>query len=146
MARKSFRTASRTETIEFDVDGEVFHCHAQIAAGVLMKFADATSGDTDTPTNGAMMIAMVREFFSAALIKDDRARFFGLLEDPDRFVDLGTLIDIATWLGTEYTARPTGSPSAPTSRETGSGDSSTDGALPTGTTFTRKETPAEVSA
>ena len=139
MPRKSFRTSSRTEVIEFDIDGEVFHCHAQMAAGIMMNFADLTSGDADSPVTGQKMIGAVRDFFRSALVDKDRERFFDLLNAPDRYVDLATLIEIATWLGQEYTSRPTGSPSASTSRETESGDGSTDGALPMGTTFTRKD-------
>lgn len=141
MTRKSFRTSSGGAIIDFDIDGEVFHCHAQMAAGVLMKFADFTSSEGgDDDISGPQIIGAVRDFFKAALVQADRQRFFDLLEDPERYVDLTTLIDIATWLGQQYTARPTGAPSVSTSRETESGDSLTDGALPMGTTFTRKET------
>lgn len=139
MTRKSFRTSSGTNIIDFDIDGEVFRCHATMGAGIMMNFADLTSGDVDNPVSGQKMITAVRDFFRSALIDEDRDRFFELLNAPDRYVDLGTLIEIATWLGQEYTARPTGSPSASTSRETESGGSSTAGVQSGVTTYTRKD-------
>jgi hypothetical protein len=141
MTRKSFRTSTGAANVEFDVDGEVFHCRNEIGAGILMKFADMSLDDPDDATRGHQALAGIRQFFTAALVPVDRQRFFDLLEDPDRPVDINTLIDIATWLGSEYTARPTGTPSSTTSSATGNGDASTAGPVPGGTTFSRKETP-----
>jgi hypothetical protein len=146
MARKSFHTSTATKPIEFDIDGEVFHCNGEMAAGVLMRFADMAIGDEDEddPQRGRAALAVVRDFFKAALTTKDRKRFFDLLEDPDRNVNINMLISIANWLGQEYTARPTGTPSSASSSETDSGVDSTDGVVPGVTTFSRKETPAAV--
>lgn len=141
MARKSFRTSTAATSVEFDIDDEVFRANSQISAGVLMKFADLVIDDEDDESRGQLALHAIREFFTAALVKEDRRRFFDLLEDPDRTVDVNLLVDIANWLGEQYTARPTGTPSSSTSSETASGVDSTDGALPVGTTFSRKETP-----
>ena len=142
MTRKSFRTATSKETVEFDIDGEVFHCHKQISAGVLLQFADMSSDTEDG--SGREAIHAIQTFFNAAIVAEDRDRFNALLSDPDRFIDINLLLEIANWLGEQFTARPTGAPSALTSSETDSGAGSTAGALPVGTTFSRKETPAEV--
>jgi hypothetical protein len=143
--RKSFRTSTAVDTVEFDIDGEVFHANRQMSAGILLQFADMTGaeeGEEMSLTDGRQAVKAVRAFFDAAIVKEDRERFNTLLSDPDRSIDINMLLEIASWLGEQFTARPTGQPSSSTSKAKGNGDASTDGALPVGTTFSRKEMPA----
>lgn len=52
------------------------------------------------------------DFFDAALLPEDRQRFRDLIQDPDVFVHMQTLSEIAVWLYEVYTNRPTTPPTA----------------------------------
>jgi hypothetical protein len=141
MVRKSFHTSQAGELIEFEVDDEVFHSRPKIPAGILMRFATAGKD-----SEGENIILVVRDFFKAALIKGDRERFFALLDDPDRFIDIELLVEIASYLAEKVSGRPTGQPSSSTSLETKPGGNSMDGHGSEVTTYSRTLTLAEHSA
>jgi|SRR6478735_727231 len=139
--KRSFRTAVNTTEIEFDIDGRVFKCQPQLPAGLIMRFADVTAGDNDDDTgaSNSNMIAFIRDFLDAAIVPEQRQEMRDLLNDPDVPISINLLLDILTWLAGEYTARPTGESSSPTSSPPSSGQDSTDGHSPTVTTYSRPE-------
>lgn len=134
--RRSFTTATDSdEPVVFDVNGIEFQCRPQISAGIVMKMGELFAGDDpeagapDIPVNE--MISIIRQFFNHALKPEDRARFNGMLDDPDTPIPLQTLIDIASWLASVYVGnRPTGQNSAGTSPSPSSGGVSTGSATP----------------
>lgn len=137
MVRKTFKAAARDKELEFETsEGEVFHARPKLAAGIILKFTDAVTGDDNKLSE---VIAGMRDFFRGALPPADFMRFNTMLDDPDKGIALDELMDIAGWLAGVYTARPTGTGSPAGSPTSPTGDDSTDGALPAVLTFSRKE-------
>jgi hypothetical protein len=141
-SKRSFRTAVNAAEIEFDIDGRIFRCQPQLPAGLIMRFADVTSGDddeNDTAASNSNMISFIRDFLDAAIVPEQRQEMHDLLNNPDVPISINLLLDVLTWLAAEYTARPTGESSSATSSPPSSGQDSTDGRSPTVTTYSRPE-------
>lgn len=156
MPRKTFQVAIAAEPVSFDLVGPVsgvrnFMCRDRMAAGTLMKFAEAFSGMEDAEESaaaGANAIPVIRDFFNASLMPEGRERFWAMLNDEDEGIPMGTLVEIAGWLAEVYSGdRPTGPTSSGTSGATSTGDGSP-GSLPQPDTqtYSRSEpTPALTS-
>lgn len=151
--RKSFSTATNKKPIEFDIDGQVFKCHPQMAAGMLMRFAevlgDDSNGEELTPAEqsakGKEQITVLRDYFHSALLPEYHADWDHLLNDPNIAISVDTLTEIAAYLAEEYSGgRPTDSASPRKQRKKGSGRTSTAGHSPTVTTYSRP-TPVDSS-
>lgn len=122
MARhKSFGSANPyadREPVTFEIYDETFTCRPAVQGAELLKFGkDAVDNPNEAVLN----------FFQICMNEAEFIRFKDLMEDPDRIVDVQTLGEIAGFLVSEYTARPT-EPSS----------SSTNGPAPTGRTSSRK--------
>jgi hypothetical protein len=141
MAKRSFQTAVNTDPIEFDIDGRTFRCQPQLPAGLIMRFADVTAAndDKDDTSGNTEMIKFIRDFLNAAIVPEQRQEMLDLLDNPDVPVSINLLIDVLSWLATEYTARPTGPSPSATSSPPSSGPGSTDGHKPGVTTYSRPE-------
>lgn len=136
MPRKTFRVAVAAEPIAFDLEGPAsgiqnFKCRDRMAAGTLMKFAEAFADmedDGDNPADaksGANAIPMIRDFFNSALMPEGRDRFWALINSDDDGIPMETLVEIAGWLAEVYSGdRPTGPTSSGTSAGTSTGDAS----------------------
>lgn len=170
MGSKSFRTAAAKEKIEFDIEGgdgdeyevfkEHFVCRGQIPGGLILEYGELSAtmgvdqiGDADsehTPAevlaNGARLLQVVREFFDAALSRKDRDRFLTLIKDPDRPVDIMTLMEIMNWLSSEFSARPTGESSSDSSSAMPTGLALTDGLSYAAPTYSRPDSKQAVSS
>lgn len=132
--RKSFKAATRDEVLEFETStGEVFHCRPRMAAGVILKFTDTIAGENDD-VKLADVIKGLKDFMRGALFAEDYLRFMTMLDDPDVGIELSELMEIAGWLASEHTARPTGADSRSTSPTSPTGTGSTGGAYPEGST------------
>lgn len=164
---KTFRTAVAKEKISFTIEGgdgdeydyyrEDFVCRGAIPAGIIMEFGELSSNLSENANasgadaqalamqQGAKLLSIVKEFFSAALARKDRDRFSALLKDPEKPVPMETLMQIMNYLSAEFSARPTGEPSSNSSPAMSTGADSTDGLLPAGTIFSRPE-PTQAAA
>lgn len=141
MARRSFTVPAPTDTVEFDLEGQTFRCRPRVAAGILMRFAEIIGADEDEDSVSAQdIIRMMREFFEAAVVRDDFERFWALIEDPDTAIPVEMLADIANWLAEQYTQRPTGAPSSGGRANGSSGDALT------GVVYTRESTSPPLTA
>lgn len=100
------------EPVTFDLYGEVFTCKPAVQGAVLLRFGKDTK---DNPAEAVM------SFFELCMPEEEFARFEELIESDDKIVDATTLGEIAGYLASEYTARPTGlggsSTSGPTARK-----------------------------
>jgi hypothetical protein len=138
--RKSFKAASRDEDLEFETStGGVFRCRPRMAAGVILKFTDVMV-DEDDNAKLTDVIKGLRDFMRGAMYAEDYLRFMTMLDDPDVGIELSELMEIAGWLATTHTGRPTGQDLPDTSSTSPTGADSTDGASPEATTYSRNET------
>lgn len=152
MASKTFKAAVAAESIDFtleylDVDGEEhsekFRCRRSVPVGLILKFASVMSTDDDNDNesgiNGLKAVDLVQELYAKAIRKEDYHRFQELIDDPDVEIDVNTYTEIATWLASKYSARPTGETSPSTSQAESRGLGSTDGASARELTYSRLE-------
>jgi hypothetical protein len=107
MARhKSFGSPSaelEQEPITFDLYDETFTCKAAVQGSVLLGFG------RDTKDNAS---EAVLNFFSLVMSDEEYEKFEDLINSEDKIVPAETLGEIAGFLVSEYTARPTGSSSS----------------------------------
>lgn len=125
--RKSFSAARpEAETIEFDVDGEVFLAAvaADLPGAALLDLSALEA--TRKPMEQLRLIA---DFLDAALLPESRDRFAARLRDAGNPITLAAATDVAVWLIEEiYTGHPTEPSSAPVAGSSTSGRGSTAGA------------------
>lgn len=105
------------EPVSFDLYDETFTCKSAVQGAALLRFGKESK---ENPAEAVM------NFFEMCMPEEEYARFAELIESEDKIVDASTLGEIAGYLVTEYTARPT----AP-------GVSSTSGRTPTKRTSAR---------
>jgi hypothetical protein len=151
MSSKTFRVATQTEKIEFTLEwtgpdgnlqGQVFHCRPTVPLQLILDFADmSTKTDEDDSKSGVAAMEMVKTLYEAAIVKDEYPLFRKILDDPDTGIDIAVYSEIAGWLASEYTARPTGENSPNSSPPASSGKGLTAGASPTELTYFRPEQP-----
>lgn len=122
MARhKSFGSSNpyvEQEPVSFDLYDETFTCKSAVQGAALLRFGKETK---DNPAEAVM------NFFEMCMPEEEYARFAELIESEDKIVDATTLGEIAGFLVSEYSARPTGP-----------GASSSTGRTPTKRTSARK--------
>jgi hypothetical protein len=86
------------EPVTFDLYGETFTCKPAVQGAVLLRFGKDTK---DNPAEAVM------NFFSVCMNEAEYLRFDELISSEDKIVDATTLGEIAGYLVTEYSARPT---------------------------------------
>jgi hypothetical protein len=151
MAHKSFKRAQNLDKIEFDIPGpngtEIhFDCEDEIPSGVIFAFTDVKDTVDVDDTGSADVLGTVLALFEAAIVESQVAQFMELVRTTDKGkgIPVSMLMEIATWLGGEYTSRPTGQSSAGGQSVKPSGSGSTGGALHAVTTYSKPE-PAALS-
>jgi hypothetical protein len=143
--RKSFQAASRDSVLEFETStGEVFHCRPRMAAGVILKFTDTIASEGDE-VKLSEVIKGLKLFMRGALFAEDYMRFMAMLDDPDTGIELSELMEIAGWLASEHTGRPTGADSPSTSSTSPTGAGSTVSVSPVVSTSSGGSTPTVYS-
>ena len=105
--RVSSKRGPRSEVpIEIEDDqGNVgeFKCRPQVPGSVLLEFSEAAAEDRAA--------SVVLSFFRSAMADREHARFREFVDDPERIVDLPTLVELAEGLISIYSKRPTMPPS-----------------------------------
>lgn len=150
MSSKTFRVATQTEKIEFELEwldpsrqrqSRVFHCRPTVPLQLILDFADMSvkNDDEEGSATGIAAMNMVSHLFETAIVPEEYPEFKALLDDPDVGITVETYSEIAGWLASEYTARPTGQNSENSSPAGSSGNASTDGASVTDLTYFRPE-------
>lgn len=152
MSSKTFRVATQTEKIEFDLvwttpNGEehsrLFHCRPTVPLRLILDFADMSVKNDDdeegSSSSGVAAMNMVAGLFEKAIVPAEYPEFKALLDDPDIGIDIAMYSEIAGWLASEYTARPTGPSSENSSPDESSGNALTGGASVTELTYFRPE-------
>jgi hypothetical protein len=151
MSSKTFRVATQTEKIEFELEwldashqrqSRTFHCRPTVPLQLILDFADMSTKSDEEENSSATGIAamnMVSHLFEVAIVPDEYPAFKQLLDDPDIGITVETYSEIAGWLAGEYTARPTGKNSEGSSPAVSSGNALTDGASVTELTYFRPE-------
>lgn len=104
MARKvfEFTAPADSETPEFELAGEVFHClpTAEVSSLDVLDFIAGLTGDS-----GITRIHTMLKLFNTFIAEDDTERFRKTIKDKQ--VPLPTLSDIASWVLDEYMNFPT---------------------------------------
>jgi hypothetical protein len=146
-----FELAQGVDHIPFELGDEVFHAVGEMAGGVILDFAAASSGgDPDaqlTPeeaaAQGTKVLNAVTEFLRKAIVPEDWDRWVEVTHRTGRgqVVSLPVLMSVATFLAEQY-ANPTGELSPSTSPPTRSGRASTGGRSREVTTYSRPKRPA----
>lgn len=116
-----------------------FDCNPSIPGGVVLHFADITTGGDDGMQRGASAISAVKDLFKAAIVRRQQDQFWAMVngDDPQGVIDISILMEVAFYLAEAYTERPTGASSANGSSGTTSGSDSTAGARPEVLTYSR---------
>src|SRR6478752_9134163 len=118
MAHKSFRKAINADPIWFTIpdrdDNDVrINCVDDLPAGVVFEFIEKTEGDApggdEAESGNGKALGAVYDLFNAAVVEEDHDRFWELVNDKRGHVGISMLVDVASWVAGEYTARPTGS-------------------------------------
>jgi len=142
MAGKAFKRRTERDPVWFSLPGkddeEVrFDCHQTLPGGMILDLVAILDGDSNTKEVKDAITAI----FSSAIVGEEKyALFEAMTNDPDLEIDLGMMMEVASYLAEQYTAeRPTGAPSGATSSRTSPGDDSVDGALPAPSTYSRSE-------
>jgi hypothetical protein len=146
MAHKAFKRAVNLDPIWFTLpdrdDNDVrFDCADDMPAGVVLAFASGVTGDEAEKTSKGALDS-VHELFDTAIVEDQHEQFWALINDKKGKVGIAMLIEVASWLTEEYTARPTGPSSGDGQPAKPSGPGSTGGALHAVTTYSKPEQPA----
>lgn len=150
MSSKTFRVATQTEKIQFDLEwtngkgeacSQLFHCRPTVPLQLILDFADMSVKDEDEEgtANGIAAMNMVKQLFETAIVPSEFPLFQKLLDDPDVGITVETYSEIAGWLAGEYTARPTGKNSESSSPAPLSGTALTGGVLPVALTYSRPD-------
>lgn len=132
---------SAKEGTPFEIDGDVFVARpaADLPGGILLDLAATMTGDTSEQT-----LAMF-SFLRLALEPESVALLEKRLRDPERPIPIPMVGEVATWLMEEvYSGRPTEPPAPSGNGRSSTGESSTDGVPPKGST--RSKSPSTDSA
>jgi hypothetical protein len=146
MAHKSFKRAQNLDPIEFDIPGpdgtEIhFDCEDEIPSGVIFAFTDVKDGTDGEGQDGGDVLSTVLDLFGAAIVESQVPQFMELVKTKEKGKGIppSMLMEIATWLGGEYTSRPTGQSSGGGPSAKPNGSPSTGGALHAVTTYSKPE-------
>jgi hypothetical protein len=102
MATKSFGGTKKGHT--FTLVGETFHTYP----GMSVTFVNTE----DEEEEQLKPLQSIIKFIRSLIVKDERERFDRLLNDPDVYIDVDDLLEIARWLVEVTSGRPTKSPSS----------------------------------
>lgn len=94
------------EPVAFKLCDEEFQCRPSIPGKLILNLAAASTNQDDPATNAKM----IDDFFCAVLKTESYERFEKLTLDPDKAVEMATLMDIVQWLVETYSDRPTQRP------------------------------------
>ena len=94
---------SGAEPVTFKLHGETFNCRKAVQGKLLL----ALVANADDPVKSA---EAMNKFFEMVLLPEDYVRFEALCADPDKIISVDTIAEIASWLVSEYTNRPTQRP------------------------------------
>src|SRR6478752_3634573 len=150
MARKRFERAHRAEASKIgfsiepirtgfpDVD---FDCEDDIPGGIVLAFSGEdvpAEGEAEENVRGKEALAATKDLFNAAIVTDQRERFWAMMGGAEGGLGVSQMMDIAFHLAQEYSGdRPTGESSESTSQPTDSGLDSTGGVKVGGLTYSR---------
>lgn len=142
MAGKAFKRTTGRDPVWFSLPGKDdvpvrFDCHQTLPGGTILELVAILDGDSNTKE----VMAAITSVFSSAIVGEGQYELFdAMTRDPDLEIDLGMMMDVASYLAEQYTAeRPTGAPSGATSSKTSPGDDSVDGAPPAPSIYSRSE-------
>jgi hypothetical protein len=150
MAHKSFKRAQNLDPISFDLpigrsDETVeFKCEPEIDAGVVLSFIESKgSTEPGTEISDEDATVAIMDLFEAAIVDEQFEQFRSMLRAKKKGegIPLSMLMDIASWLGEQYAARPTGPSSDSGQSATSNGSPSTGGVLHAVTTYSKPEQP-----
>ena len=94
------------DPVSFKIFDETFVCRPQIPGKTMLDLASKTS-DEENPGEAGKVI---EKFFSTVLVPESLERFNSLCDDPERIVQMQSLMDIIGWLVETYSERPTTRP------------------------------------
>lgn len=93
--------------IKFKVDDDVFEAVPEIAAGLVVQFAEeAELIDKDT-VKPAELIKVLSNLFHYVLPPESATRLISRLSDPKNPLGLDRILEIIQWLLEQYGLRPT---------------------------------------
>lgn len=97
--------------IRFRVGDEIFEAAPDVAAELMMRFADQASILERDDATYEQQADVIRRLFFMVLLPESAERFVVRLNDPERPIGLSTFIDVTRWLLEQYGLRPTESDS-----------------------------------
>lgn len=101
---KAQGTKKGAEPILFEFWGETLSAKPRIQGAVILDFIGASS---DAEEDGSALTRRILPFFKSALTKESYETFSEIIRSDDKIVEVEELMDVLSWLISEYTNRPT---------------------------------------
>lgn len=104
--------SSSRRSIKFRVDDDLFEAAPDVAAELVLEYADQAEQLERDGVNPAQQRDLVHSLFRMLLFPESADRFIARLSDPTRPIGHRKIAEITQWLFEEYGLRPTGPDSA----------------------------------
>lgn len=104
--------SSPRRSIKFRVDDDVFEASPDVAAELVLEYADKAEQLEQNDVKPGQQRDLVHSLFRMLLFPESADRFIARLSDPEHPIGHRKITEITQWLFEEYGLRPTGSDSA----------------------------------
>lgn len=101
-SHKSFTTYTPTEGSSFDLNGITFRLRPSVPGDVLLDFIAGADQE-----NSAAMAGLIRQLMDAALLPEEKDRWYAYIRDPNNNVTLATLAEVAGFVSERMSGNPT---------------------------------------
>lgn len=95
---------NKVAPIEFEFWGDILTARPKIQGAVILDFIGASS---DAEEDSSALTRRILPFFKSALTEESWETFNKTIRSPDKIVEVDELMDVLSWLISEYTNRPT---------------------------------------
>lgn len=102
---RDFSSARRS--IKFRIDDDVFDAAPDVAAELVLNYADKAERLEETGASASQQRELVHALFRMVLFPESAERFIERLSDPTRPIGHRKIAEITRWLFEEYGLRPT---------------------------------------
>lgn len=99
--------STRTKSLKFRVDDDVFEAAPDIAAELALRFADTAEKLENESATNEDQIEVIHALFRMVLFPESADKFIDRLSNPKKPIGNGKIQRITRWLFEEYGLRPT---------------------------------------
>lgn len=99
--------ASNRKPIKFRINGELFEAAPDVAAELMMKFADQAEILDNPGATNEQRSEVIRNLFYMVLMPESADRFVARLNDPENPIGIRIFTEVTQWILEQYGLRPT---------------------------------------